>query len=208
MKKNLAIKALFVDIGGVLLTDGWPIASRKQAAKKFGLDWNEMEVRHHLTFDTYEQGKLDLNEYLSRVVFYKQRSFTRAQFREFMFAQSRPFPQMIELVRGLKQKYGLKIIVVSNEARELNTYRIRTFKLDKFVDAFVSSCFVHLRKPDLDIFRLALDISQTPARQIVYIENTAMFVKLAEGLGINCILHEDYKSTLSQLGAYGFSSAP
>jgi len=34
------------------------------------------------------------------------------------------------------------------------------------------------------IFRLALDIVQTPARQVVYIENTPMFVQVAEGLGL------------------------
>ena len=115
---------------------------------------------------------------------------------------------MIELARMLKGKYGLKIIVVSNEARELNSYRIRKFKLDEFVDAFVSSCFVHLRKPDRDIFRLALDIAQTPARQIVYIENTPMFVQIAEGLGIRSILHMDYQSTVAKLALIGFRQRP
>ena len=80
-----------------------------------------------------------------------------------MFAQSKPYVEMIGLVAQLKVRYGLKIAVVSNEARELNAYRIRKFKLDGFVDFFISSCFVHIRKPDADIFRLALDIAQAPA---------------------------------------------
>ena len=130
------------------------------------------------------KGKLTLEEYLSRTVFYEERPFTRDQFREFMFAQSKPYPEMIELVAQLKVRHGLKIAVVSNEARELNAYRIRKFKLDGFVDFFISSCFVHIRKPDADIFRLALDIAQTPPEQVVYIENTPMFVQIAEGLGI------------------------
>jgi len=109
---------------------------------------------------------------------------------------------MIELVRKLKAKYGLEIAVVSNEARELNAYRIHTFKLDGFVD-FFSSCFVHLRKPDAEIFRLALDIAQTPAGQVVYIENTPLFVQVAEGLGIRSILHTDYRSTGAKLAALG-----
>jgi hypothetical protein len=100
-----------------------------------------------------------------------------------MCAQSKPYSEMIELMRQLKAKYGLKIIVLSNEARELNDYRIHKFKLDEFVDAFVSSCLVRLHKPDAAIFRLALDIAMTPARQIVYIENTPMFVQIADGLG-------------------------
>jgi putative hydrolase of the HAD superfamily len=148
-------------------------------------------------------GKLSLEEYLNRVVFYQKRPFTRAQFQKFMLAQSKPYPQMIELVRKLKAQYGFKIVVVSNEGRELNAYRIRKFKLDGFVDSFISSCFVHVRKPDVDIFRLALDIAQVPARQVVYIENTPMFVRIAEGLGIRSILHTDYRSTCAKLASFG-----
>jgi putative hydrolase of the HAD superfamily len=203
MKKADTIACLFLDIGGVLLTDGWNHHARKRAAANFKLEWVEMEDRHRLTFGAYEEGKLALEEYLSRVVFYRKRPFTRAQFRRFMFAQSKPYPEMIELVERLKVRHGLKIAVVSNEGRELNDYRIRRFKLDRFVDCFISSCFVHIRKPDADIFRLALDIAQTPARQVVYIENTPMFVQIAQGLGIRSILHTDYQSTAAQLAALG-----
>jgi putative hydrolase of the HAD superfamily len=197
------ITHLFVDIGGVLLTDGWVHRSRKLAAKTFNLNLEEMEIRHNQAFDTYELGKLTMEEYLSWVVFYEKRQFTPAQFRKFMFDQSKPYPKMIELIQRLKSRYGLKIVVLSNEVRELNSYRIRKFKLDGFVDFFISSCFVQLRKPDLDIFRLALDIAQAPARQVVYIENTPMFVRIAEGLGIRSILHTDYKSTCAKLSAFG-----
>jgi putative hydrolase of the HAD superfamily len=203
MKNSGSIRALFVDIGGVLLTDGWSHNSRKLAAKTFGLNPEEMESRHNQAFDTYELDKLTLEEYLSRVVFYQKRSFTRDQFRKYMFAQSKPYPKMIELVRRLKARYGLKIVVVSNEAREINSHRIRKFKLDGFVDFFISSCFVHLRKPDADIFRVALDTSQVPANQVVYIENLPMFVQIAEGLGIRGICHTDYKSTCAKLSALG-----
>ena len=202
-KLSIPITALFLDIGGVLLTDGLGHVSRKLAAKTFDLNPEEMENRHNQAFDTYELDKLNIEEYLRRVVFYEKRSFTPAQFRKFMFAQSKPYPKMIELVRRLKARYKLKIVVVSNEARELNSYRIRKFKLDSFVDSFISSCFVHLRKPDVDIFRLALDITQIPVRQVVYIENTPMFVKIAEGLGIRSILHADYKSTCVKLLSFG-----
>ena len=203
MKKATAITCLFLDIGGVLLTNGWDHHARKRAAANFKLELAEMEDRHHLTFDTYEEGKLTLEEYLGRVVFYQKRPFTRAQFRRFMFAQSKPYPDMIELVAQLKVRHGLKIAVVSNEARELNAYRIRKFKLDRFVDSFISSCFVHVRKPDADIFRLALDIAQASAPQVVYIENTPMFVQIAEGLGIRSILHTDYTSTCAKLASFG-----
>ncbi len=203
MRETSAITCLFLDVGGVLLTNGWDHLARRRAAKYFKLQWAEMEDRHRLTFETHEEGKLTFEEYLGRVIFYQKRSFTRAQFRSFMFAQSKPYPKMIDLVTQLKVRYGLKIAIVSNESREVNAYRIRKFKLAGFVDSFISSCFVHVRKPDADIFRLALDIAQVPARQVVYIENTPMFVQIAEGLGIPSILHTDYKSTCARLASFG-----
>ncbi len=206
MKRAIPITTLFLDIGGVLLSDGWDRHARKRAATNFKLELAEMEDRHHLTFDTYEEGKLSLEEYLGRVVFYQKRPFTRAQFRRFMLAQSKPYPEMIELIRRIKVRYGLKIAVVSNEARELNSHRIRKFKLGGFVDFFISSCFVHLRKPDVDIFRLALDIAQVPVDQVVYIENAPMFVQVAEGLGIRSILHTDYSSTCANLASFGLQN--
>ena len=204
--ENSRITCAFLDIGGVLLTNGWDTHARERAAAEFKLDLTEMEARHHLTFDTYEEGKITLDEYLSRTVFYEQRPFTQAQFRRFMFAQSKAYPEMIRLFARLKALHGLRIAVVSNEARELNSHRIHTFKLDRLVDFFISSCFVHLRKPDADIFRLALDVAQVPASQVVYIENTPMFVQVAEALGIRSILHTDYGSTRLKLASLGLKN--
>lgn len=197
------ISTLFLDIGGVLLTDGWGRKSREQAAEKFKLDPAEMDARHNLTFDTYELGKLTLDDYLHRTVFYEKRSFTKKQFRDFMFSQSKPFPDMINYITELKQKYGLKIAVVSNEGRELNAYRIEKYRLADFVDFFISSCFVHFRKPDADIFRIALDIAHVDAGEVFYIEDRPMFVSIAKMLGINSFRHEDCKTTTEKLKSFG-----
>ena len=199
-----SIKTLFLDIGGVVLTDGWDHNARKKAAVKFKLDLAETEKRHQMTFATYEEDALTLKEYLNLTVFFEDRPFTLDQFREFMFAQSKPHTEMIELVRKLKTKFELKIIAVSNEARELNAHRIQNFKIAEFVDAFVSSCFVHIRKPDPEIFRLALDVAQTLPQQIVYIENTEMFVKIASEMGIRGIVHTAHFSTAVQLASLGW----
>lgn len=162
-----------------------------------------MEERHRLNFETIEEGRLSLEEYLGRVVFYQPRSFTRTAFRRFMFAQSKPYSEMITLVREIKANHGLTIVAVSNEGRELNSHRIHKFRLDQLVDSFISSCFVHLRKPDAAIFRLAMDTAQAPPGRVVYIENTPMFVQVAQELGIRSILHRDYQSTRAQLATLG-----
>lgn len=203
MKHATETTCLFLDVGGVLLTNGWDHRARERAAVNFHLDLAELEDRHHLVFETYEAGKLTLDEYLGKVIFHEPRSFTSTQFRRFVFAQSEACPGMIELAAQLKVRYGLKILVVNNEGRELNEVRIRKFQLDRVVDAFISSCFVHIRKPDADIFRLAMEIAQVPARKILYIENTPMFVQVAEGLGIRSILHTSLEATAAELAAHG-----
>ncbi len=203
MAKKVAITHLFLDIGGVLLTDGWNHHARKRAAIHFKLKFSDIEDRHHLIFEIYEKGTITLEEYLNLVIFYQKQPFTQAQFKNFMFAQSKPYSEMIEMIAKLKVLHGLKIVVVSNEARELNLYRIRKFKLTRFVDFFISSCFVHIRKPDAEIFRLALDIAQVKPQHVIYIENTSMFVQIAESLGIQSILHTDYKSTCTKLASFG-----
>jgi putative hydrolase of the HAD superfamily len=197
------ITHLFLDIGNVILTNGWDRGMRQKAAEVFGLDYEEMDERHHLTFDTYEEGKLNLDEYLYRLVFYEKRPFKTEDFKAFMFAQSKPFPEMIDLIRRLKIRYGLKVAAVSNEGRELTTYRIQTFRLTDFVDFFISSCFVHYRKPDADIYRIALDIAQVLPAHVVYLEDRDMFVDVAKELGIRGIVHRDHASTREILAKMG-----
>ena len=205
MSNGNAITCLFLDIGGVLLTDGWSHDAGKMAAKKFRMNLEELNKRHTEAIDIYEVGKLTLKEYLNWVVFYEKRSFTQNQFRKFMFAQSKPYPEMIALIRRLKLQYGLKIVVVSNEGREFNEFRIHKFKLDEFVDYFISSCYVGLRKPDADIFRVALDVVRVHPNRVIYIENTPMFVQIAECPGIQSILHTDYKTTFAKLASFGLN---
>ena len=200
------ITTLFLDIGGVLLTNGWGRTSRRSAAEKFKLDLAELDERHHLTFDAYESGKLGLDEYLARVVFYEDRPFSKDDFRNFMFGQSQPFPEMIDLVKRLKSRYGLRTVAVNNEGRELSIHRIRKFALDTLIDSFVSSCFVHLRKPDADIYRMALDISLSSPANTLYIDDRDLFAEVAQGLGIESIHHKDLETTRTALESYGLSA--
>lgn len=197
--KSIPIKALFVDIGGVLLTNGWDHSMRQQAAQLFGLDLVEMDKRHALTFDTYEIGKITLEEYLTRIVFYEPRSFSREEFKQFMFKQSQPYPSMIDLISTLKIHYHLKIVAVSNEGRELVDYRVNRFDLRKFIDFFVFSCFVHLRKPDTEIYKLALDLAQVEPNQAIYIDDRSMLVEIATQLGMKGIHHTSTETTQKAL---------
>jgi putative hydrolase of the HAD superfamily len=199
------ITHLFLDIGGVLLTNGWDRHCRREAAQKFGLNLEDLNDRHKMSFDTYEEGKLSLDTYLNQVVFNQERPFTREEFKGFMFAQSKPKAEMINLMSGLKGKHRLKTAAISNEGRELTIHRIQKFDLAAFIDFFVSSCFVHFRKPDVDMYRMALDISQAEPARSVYIDDRALFVEIAQSLGITGIHHTDFGVTRNALEDLGLT---
>lgn len=207
MIQTSPVTTLFLDIGGVLLTNGWDRHSRQRAAEEFHLDFSEMDERHHLTYDTYEEGNLSLDEYLKRVIFYQKRPFTKEEFRTFMFNRSQPYNEMIDLIRVIKARFHLKTVAVSNEGRELTRYRIQQFNLDEVIDFFISSCFVHLRKPDAEIYHLALDISQSPPEQVVYIDDRLMFIEVANGMGIQGVHHTSYQTTHKKLMNLGLEVA-
>lgn len=197
------IKTLFLDLGGVLLTNGWDGQARTRAAEAFSLDPEETEERHHLTFDAWEAGKLPMKAYLDRVVFYVDRPFTHQEFIRFVFDQSQPHEEVIALLRNLKQRHGLRLSVITNDPREIVEYRIRTFGLREYIDSFIASAFVHYRKPDPDIFHVALDVAQGDIEEAVYIEDRAMFVDVARELGLKAIHHTGLDSTRAALAALG-----
>ncbi len=203
---EMNITTLFLDIGEVLLTNGWGHELRQLAAEEFHLDYNDFNTRHAIAFETYEIGKLTVDEYLDIAVFYKPRDFTKDAFRQFMFRQSKPYPKMIGLIKRLKKQYGLKIIAVSNEARELNTYRIDEFGLASFIDFFVSSTYVHIRKPDKNIFKLALDMAHVQPDEVLYIDDTEVFITIAESMGIKGIWHVNHETTCEKLQSFGFET--
>lgn len=205
MNDKLPITCVLLDIGGVLLSNGWDSYARKRAADYFSLDFSALDERHHLNFEIYEIGKITLADYLHRVVFHEKRLFSSAQFQEFIFSQSTPIPEMIALMIQLKHQYGLKIVALSNEGREINEYRIHHFNLTNIFDFFVSSCFVKLRKPDPDIFQLAFDMVQTPAQHIVFVDNTPLFTDIAKSMGMHTIHHQDYARSCAQFAALGLS---
>jgi putative hydrolase of the HAD superfamily len=199
----MSITHLFTDLGGVLLTNGWDRGLRKLVASHFHVDPDEMDERHHLTYDTYEAGKISLSVYLRRVIFWEPREFTEAAVVDFMLSQARGFPEMIEMYKQLKAKNGLKVVVVSNEGRELTADRIRRFNLKEFVDIFVVSSYVHFRKPDEDIFRIALDVAQAEPAEVVYVDDRQMFTEVACRLGMREVWHRDLEGTRAAFEALG-----
>jgi len=196
------VKALFLDIGGLLLTNGWDHGVRKKVAETFKVDYEEMNRRHQLVFDTFETGKISFDDYLRQVIFYEKRSFSIEEVKRFACELAVAYTATIEYFKELKARYQLKIGVVSNEGRELAIDRIKRFSLAGFVDFFIVSSFVHFRKPDLDIYRLAIDVAQISPTQIVYIDDRSLLVEVARGVGLQGIHHTHLESTQAAVNLF------
>ena len=193
--ETLAVKFLFFDIGGVLLTNGWGHESRAEACKKFGLDPAEVKELHTFIFNVYEAHGVDLDEYLDTVVFNHPRDFTREDFKNFMYEQSKELPDTLAWLKEWKKDCGFRIMAINNEGKELNDYRIKKFKLHDCFDAFISSCEVSMRKPDPAIFKLAMGIAMAQPQECVYFDDRKMFALAAKKLGMRAYQHTDFETT-------------
>jgi len=192
-------KTVFLDIGGVVLTNGWDHHSRMKAAAHFRIDYPAMDALHNFIFNIYEIGQITLDQYLDTVVFNVKRDFTHQQFADFIRDQSEPLPGMIPWLSGWKKRTGTRVIAINNEGKELNDYRIDKFNLRDCFDAFVSSCEVGMRKPDPGIFNLALGIAHSKPEHSIYFDDRPMLASAAARLGIQAHVHDTFETTKSIL---------
>jgi putative hydrolase of the HAD superfamily len=196
------ITTLFWDIGGVVLTNGWDRGARREAASVFQLDWEEFQDRHELSFPAFDSGHITMDEYLDRTLFYRPRQFSREEFTAFMFAQSREFPESRAILDQVARSNKYLIGSINNEPLELNQYRIETFDLRRDFLVFFSSCYVRSRKPEEMIFRIALEVTQRPAEQCVFIDDRSLNLESPRRLGLNVIHYQNAQQLRVDLQKY------
>ncbi len=197
------VTALFWDVGGVILSNGWDRAARAAAATKFGLDWEDFQDRHELASPAFETGQITLDTYLQRTVFYRKRGFTRDEFVAFIFKQSEEFPESRAVLSGLAQAGKYLLATINNEPLELNIRRIEQFNLRREFEAFFSSCFVGKRKPDEGIYRLALEVTQRRPEECLFIDDRALNLECARRLGMITIHFQTAAQLRQDLEANG-----
>jgi putative hydrolase of the HAD superfamily len=185
------ITTLFWDIGGVIITNGWDTTARRRAAEVFRLDWEDFQDRHELSFPAFDSGLISLDEYLNRTLFYRARPFTREEFIAFMFAQSKEYPEPRALLEQAARLGKYFIGAINNEPLELNEYRIKTFHLRRDFQVFFSSCYLHTRKPEEMIYRIALEVTQRPAKECVFIDDRPLNLENPRKLGMKTIHYQN-----------------
>lgn len=200
------VTTLFWDNGGVILTNGWDRASRREAVEKFHLDWADFEDRHELMLDAFERGHVSLDDYLKRTVFYRERAYSIEEFKQFMFAQSQPFPESLEFARRLAAKGRWLMAALNNESMEINEYRIRRFQLRDYFEAFFSSCYLGVRKPGPQIYNLALRITQSEPQECVLIDDRELNLECAREIGMVTIQFQNVAQLREDLARCGVTA--
>jgi len=199
------LTTLFWDIGGVILTNGWDRASRREAAELFHMDWEDFQDRHDLSFPAFETGAITLDQYLDRTVFCRPQRFTREEFTAFMFAQSREYPETRAILANVAKSGRYLLAAINNEPRELNEYRIEAFQLRRDFSLFFSSCYVGLRKPDEALYRLALEVTQRPAEQCLVIDDRPLNLENSRKLGMQTVHYQNPAQLRAELERHGIS---
>ena len=200
------ISVLFWDVGGVLLSNAWDHEQRQQTLEQFGLndeDEAEFESRHEMLVSSFERGKISLQDYLERAIFYRPRPFTIEAFTQHMFSLSQPHPDTLRLAKELAGSGRYLMSTLNNESKELNLFRIQSFGLREIFSLFVSSCFVGLRKPEEGIYRLALEITQRPPEECCFVDDRPLNLDSASKLGMHVIQMKDAEQLHRELQTLG-----
>jgi len=197
------IRTLFWDIGGVLLTNAWDRTQRDAAMAKFQLDPIEFQDRHEMVVSSFERGKISLDDYLDRTVFYRARSFTRDAMKMYVYSLSQPIPEVLALARSIAASKKYLMATINNESRELNRYRIDTYQLREIFAFFVSSCYVGLRKPEKDIYRMALEISEAKPDECCFLDDRSLNLECAQQLGMHTIQVQSSMQVREELANLG-----
>jgi putative hydrolase of the HAD superfamily len=193
------ISHIFFDIGGVLGSNGWDHEQREVAVKRFDLNPEDFEWRHKEVVSDWEEGRIDLKEYLDIAVFHTKRSFSREEFTEFMYSQSIPNEGTIDIARRLSRRAGYTLMTMNNESEELNTHRIEKFGISQIFEAFLSSCWLGVRKPIRRFYHRGLGIAHAEAASSLFIDDRQQNIISASTLGMNVVLFKSAEQLRSDL---------
>jgi putative hydrolase of the HAD superfamily len=195
----ITIRHIFFDIGGVLGNNGWDREERDRALQRFKLDPEDFQCRHEEVMSEWEEGRITIDEYLAVTVFYAPRNFSRQEFIEFMYSLSVPHEDVVSIARSLTGHSRYTVMALNNEADELNRYRIQKFGISDIFEAFLSSCWLGVRKPTQKFFERGLGIAQAEPAASLFIDDRQQNITAATACGMNCILFRSAPQLRSDL---------
>jgi putative hydrolase of the HAD superfamily len=198
------IRAIYWDIGGVLLTNGWDHEQRARVLAQLGIDRGEYEERHPDANDRWERGEISDDEFLKETVFFKPRSFTPADFIAAVRRESQWLPGGARsVIAAARAHSGLKMAMLNNESGQLNDYRIETFGLCEFFDGYFCSAYLGMRKPEPRMFQSGAELLHMLPEQCIFIDDREKNCAGAAGVGMHAIQYKGEQQLTESLRALG-----
>jgi len=201
------IELILCDVGGVLGTNGWDHESRASAAEQFGFDLGPFEERHEEALDTWESGRMTLDEYLDFSVFNVDRPFGREDFKAFMLSQSAPNSVALGFMADLASQNRWRMMTMNNESAELNAYRVDLFGLRPIFSAFLTSAYVGARKPHALFYEKALAIAHADPARTVFIDDRPVNLDPVRTMGVHCVQASSTDAVRAGLAALGITAS-
>jgi len=188
------ITTLLFDLGGVVLTNGWDENSRREGTEYFKLNYDEVEQRHNKIFPDFEKGNVSLIKYINEVIFYKKRNFNTDDFINFIKSRTKSYKSTLQILEELSRDKKYLLATINNESYELNLFRINQFKLYKYFIAFFSSGFLNTRKPEPQIYKIALNVLHKKPQECLFIDDRIENIEEADKQEIQTIHLTDVES--------------
>jgi len=199
----MTIKALIFDLGDVIVELDYSNFYKKVASESPQRE-NPITPKMLEFFrqsDLYHQGKMNDNEFyklacdIFQVCMLDQPEFYKA----FNSIVSHPIPEVVELLKKLKEIKKYKLIALSNvNASHWNYILTKNWKFLEYFDELILSFQVHMTKPDPKIFKYAIKKAKCKPKEIVFIDDGFNNMRSAKELGIIGIHYTNVKELIKE----------
>jgi epoxide hydrolase-like predicted phosphatase len=197
------IKSIVFDVGGVLMADVPLRKIAEELSLRFSMCDEELHSylypTEHWTLLTL--GKISEDEYWDHFLKASQVDLDKGELKEKVRMALRPIADNVELIPQLKDKYELAIL--SNHAKEWSQFMIKEFDFFRHFHHIIFSCDVGLRKPDPQIYKLAMTKLGCEAEECLFIDDKQRNTDGAQKVGMKTIVLENASRLREELFNFG-----
>jgi len=202
------VKAIILDIGGVLFINKNELKKRKIIHRNLGVH-QEIAKRLKISLDQYFdsigsayakslKGKITKSDLLT--ILYKKLNVSRKILEKFYYNAYKKYVKknksLISKLINLK-KQGYKLAILSDQWH-LSKKAHLAKEFPKLFKPIILSCDVGARKPNIKIYKLVLKKLKVPAKNCLFIDNQEWNIKPAKKLGMKTILFKNNKQLFKE----------
>ncbi|HEY6551538.1 MAG TPA: HAD family phosphatase [Solirubrobacterales bacterium] len=122
------------------------------------------------------------------------------RFKEIYFEALEPNPEMIDLMRALKDE-GYRMAMLTNNVREWEPLWRAMLPVDEIFETVVDSGFVGCRKPESRIYELTLERIDQHAETCLFVDDVLVNCEGARKVGLNAVHFQENEQAIPEIRA-------